>query len=215
MSSIRRRAGGTATSAKRLKTVRRLPVVQPRLIKLLSFFGVILLCIPILAPYIRRHSPIGQIGRASFAGFGPIRIDPTLTTARLSKGAIKRIVIPAYAMDVPVQEAPIVAGYWKIFEQSASHGAGSANPGEKGNIVVFAHAREGLFLPLQRISHGTVVYLLTDDRWHSYVVDSIKTVTPDKTEVIAPTPNERLTLFTCSGFLDSKRLVVTAHPTTL
>jgi LPXTG-site transpeptidase (sortase) family protein len=75
-------------------------------------------------------------------------------------------------------------------------------------MVIFAHAREGLFLNLQHILQGEEVYVLTNKKWYAYTVDEITQVTPEQVEVIAPTTDERITLFTCSGFADEKRLIV-------
>ena len=46
--------------------------------------------------------------------------------------------------------------------------------------------------------------------WFNYTVSEIKEVIPSQIEVIAPTPDETLTLYTCSGFGDSMRLIVIA-----
>jgi sortase A len=89
---------------------------------------------------------------------------------------------------------------------------GSANPGQNGNIVVFAHARNELFGPLRDIKKDETIYILTKDRWYRYSVSGTKLVDPSQIENIKPTDSEQLTLFTCSGFLDSKRLIVHAKP---
>jgi len=142
----------------------------------------------------------------------PIRIDAGLLTPKVSTQPPLRIVIPGYSVDLPVQEAKIVNGYWELSETTASHGVGSANPGELGNTVIFAHARDGLFLPIKDIKRDSNIYVLTKDRWFRYRVTETKLVDPNQVETIAPTKDETLTLFTCSGFLDSKRLVVVAKP---
>lgn len=142
----------------------------------------------------------------------PIHIDPMLLTGQEALQPPLRIVIPILSIDLPVVEANAINGYWELSETSASHGVGSANPGAIGNTVVFAHAREGLFLPLKNIKKDNLIYILTKDRWYRYKVTDIKFVDPNQIEVIAPTSDETLTLFTCSGFLDNKRLIVTAKP---
>ena len=115
-------------------------------------------------------------------------------------------------IDLPITESKIVDGYWELSENTASHGEGSANPGEKGNIVVFAHAREGLFYNLKDVKKDDVVYLFTKDKWRTYKVRDITSVFPNQVEVIKPTSNETLTLYTCTGFYDEKRLIVRAYP---
>jgi sortase A len=111
---------------------------------------------------------------------------------------------------LPVKTAKIVAGYWQVFEDTAAWGEDSGYPGKSGNQVIFAHARKGLFLPLRGIAVGDKVYIMTDAAWYAYEVKEIKDVTPDQKEVIAPTTDETLTLYTCTGFEDSKRLIVVA-----
>lgn len=123
-----------------------------------------------------------------------------------------RIIIPILGIDLEVERAKIVNGYWEVFEKRAGWGEGSGFPGQPGNQVIFAHAREGLFLPLQSIKVGDKIYILTDSEWFGYKVIEKKEVSPNQTEVIAPTENEVLTLYTCSGYKDTKRLIVVAEP---
>lgn len=146
------------------------------------------------------------------ANTDPIRADTELLNIREPSQPPSRIVIPKHSIDLSVVEAKVKNGFWETSETQASHGIGSANPSDRGNIVIFAHARNGLFGPIRNISLGTQVYILTKDHWFTYVVDTVKLVAPDAVEVIRQTDKETLTLFTCSGFLDSKRLVVTAVP---
>jgi|GEM_PF-925154 len=120
----------------------------------------------------------------------------------------EKIIIPNIGINLKIDKAKIINGYWETSEINASHGEGSANPGEKGNIVIFAHAREGLFLPLKEIKEKDTIYVLTNEKWFEYEVKEIKTVSPDQIEYIAPTKDETLTLYTCTGFLDSKRLLI-------
>lgn len=144
----------------------------------------------------------------------PIQIDAQLLSGVTSGHPPKRIIIPKLNIDLPVIEARVVNGYWELSETTASHGQGSAYPGESGNTVIFAHAREGLFLPLRDIQKDAIIYVLSATEWHRYKVVETKLVSPSQVEVIAPTSEERLTLFTCSGFMDSKRLIVVAVPNT-
>ena len=79
-----------------------------------------------------------------------------------------------------------------------------------GNQIIFAHARPGLFQELPKIIVGNVIYILTDKGWFKYRVLDKKEVVPSQLEVIAPTTDETLTLYTCSGLIDNKRFIVTA-----
>jgi LPXTG-site transpeptidase (sortase) family protein len=120
------------------------------------------------------------------------------------------VIIPAVSIDITVQHAKIIAGYWQVFNDTAAWGEESGYPGKPGNQVIFAHARKGLFLPLKDVTTGMKVYVMTDNAWYAYEVKEIKAVYPNQKEVIAPTTDETLTLYTCTGYEDSKRLIVIA-----
>lgn len=145
----------------------------------------------------------------------PVKVDKALLAGKENKENIKnppiRILIPVLQIDLPVKEAKVVKGYWEVFADSAAFGLGSAYPNEAGNQVIFAHAREGLFLPLRKAKIGQSITVFTKDKWYSYKIKEIKEVLPNQTEVIAPTKDAILTLYTCSGFSDSKRFIVTAE----
>lgn len=144
----------------------------------------------------------------------PITIDKAFLSQVSKKEKEKeppvKITIPVLSIDLPVKKAKIVNGYWELFDDAAGWGEGSAYPDEAGNQVVFAHAREGLFLPLKKIKKGQKIVIYTKDKWYEYNVEEIKEVLPNQVEVIAPTADEQLTLFTCSGFSDNKRLIIVA-----
>ena len=145
----------------------------------------------------------------------PVKINEELlkvksTKIKTKKYPPKRIIIPSIGIDINVKEAGVMKGYWEVFADSAGFGAGSAYPGETGNTVIFAHAREGLFLPLKNIKQTDKVYILTEFGFFVYEVANISEVLPTQTEVISPTTEATLTLYTCSGFADSKRLIISA-----
>jgi LPXTG-site transpeptidase (sortase) family protein len=142
----------------------------------------------------------------------PIQINSALY---LSKGTVNdpvRILIPKSNIDLKVVDAPIVNGYWELSDNTASYGLGSGHLGAKGNTVIFAHARVGLFYNLKDVQTGDIIYVFTKDKWYQYKISKIDAVYPNQTEVIKPTKNEVLTLYTCTGFSDEKRLIVTALP---
>jgi LPXTG-site transpeptidase (sortase) family protein len=123
-----------------------------------------------------------------------------------------KIIIPSLSISIPISAAENIGGYWEVFEDQAGWGEGSGLPGEPGNQVIFAHAKEGQFLPLRGVDEGMEIIVLTAGNWYRYQVVEISEVWPNETKVIAPTENEQLTLYTCSGFGDSKRLIVIAEP---
>jgi sortase A len=123
-----------------------------------------------------------------------------------------RVLLPKADIDIPVIPAKIVDGYWELSENTASYGLGSGLPGEKNNTVIFAHARKGLFYNLKDVKTGDIIYVFSENKWFRYKVNKITSVYPDQVEVIKPTKNETLTLYTCTGYNDEKRLIVSAGP---
>jgi len=213
----------TIARMSRSKTIRAISLyAAKRLSTILIVLGLLILFLPVLYTSLvekpatpqKTTSVSEEVSPSATTPsvFGPIRISEQLTTGVAMAEPPSRIVIPALSIDLAIREAPVVNGYWEVSETTASHGQGSAYPGQNGNIVLFAHAREGLFAPLKNINKSDVVYVLPNNRWYRYQVATITTVTPDQIQIIAPTTTETLTLFTCTGFLDSKRLVITAQP---
>jgi len=142
----------------------------------------------------------------------PISINPGLYSSVELMNNPVRILIPKADIDLKVIDAPIVDGYWELSDNTASYGLGSGHPGTKSNTVIFAHAREGLFYNLKDVKLNDIIYVFTKDKWYRYKVNKIDAVYPNQTEVIKPTKNETLTLYTCTGFSDEKRLIITAAP---
>lgn len=184
---------------------------------LLILGGFFILLIPLLYKPINsfiyskknsvQNSPIVKNNKPTIQNT-QIKIDPGLLSTKKLSLPPERIIIPNQKINLPIVEAQVVDGFWEISETTASHGVGSAYPGDIGNVVIFAHAREGLFLPLKDVQKDDDIFVLSKDHWFRYQVKEIKDVNPDQIEVIAPTKDETLTLYTCSGFLDSKRRIV-------
>lgn len=143
----------------------------------------------------------------------PITVSKSLLGQINDSEVPERIVLPSNGIDLKVVEAPIINGYWETSDFYASHGQGSANPGNNGNMVIFAHARVGLFYNLKDAKIDDLVYVFTKSKWYQYKIEKITTVFPNQVQVISATNDERLTLYTCSGFADEKRLIVIAKPT--
>ena len=104
-------------------------------------------------------------------------------------------------------------GAWTVSATSANHVIQSALPGENGNIIIYGHNLNTIFGYLMNIQVGSIVNLRNSDgSLHIYTVTSTEYVNPNQTELLAPTTNEVLTLYTCTGLLDSLRFVVRAVP---
>lgn len=121
-----------------------------------------------------------------------------------------RIQIPAIEVD-----APIVQGDgWEQLKKGVGQHIGSANPGERDNVVLSAHNDifGEIFRHLDRLVPGDLVILHTNQRSYTYVVVDTKVVQPTAVEVMAPTTQATATLISCYPYLkDNLRIVVIAR----
>jgi LPXTG-site transpeptidase (sortase) family protein len=171
--------------------------------KLIGFF---LLCLALAILIVPGLMPKKIIDK------NPIKINAALYASKDLVNNPVRILIPKVDIDLKVIDAPIVDGYWTLSDNTASYGLGSGHPGSKSNTVIFAHARVGLFYNLKDVQVNDIIYVFTKTQWYRYKVNNITAVYPNQTEVLKPTKTETLTLYTCTGFSDEKRLIVTAIP---
>ena len=113
------------------------------------------------------------------------------------------------AIDV---DAPIVQG--DTFEQlkkGVGQYIGSADPGERGNIVLSAHndVFGEIFRHLDQLQPGDEITVFSNLRSYTYVVEETLVVDPLYVEVVAPTTDATITLISCYPYLvNSQRIVV-------
>ncbi len=121
-----------------------------------------------------------------------------------------RIQIPAINVD-----APIVQGDgWEQLKKGVAQHSGTANPGERGNIVLSGHndVYGEVFRYLDRLKAGDEITIYTFSRTYTYIVEGWILVEPSQVEVMAQTSDETLTLISCYPYLiDTQRIVVKAR----
>lgn len=121
-----------------------------------------------------------------------------------------RIQVPAINVD-----APIVQGDgWEQLKKGVGQHFGSADPGEKGNIVLSAHNDifGEIFRDLEHLETGDIVTLFTSRRSYSYVIVDTKIVEPTEVEAMSQTTQPTVTLISCYPYLvDNQRIVITAR----
>lgn len=123
------------------------------------------------------------------------------------------IYIPAINVSLPIDEGNVVAGIWEVSPTHATHLASSSDPGQKGNIVIYGHNKDSIFGQLRDVKIGDRIVVTTQNGLaHFYSIRMIKTVSPSEIQVVEPTDTETLTVYTCTGFLDSRRFVLQAVP---
>lgn len=121
------------------------------------------------------------------------------------------INVAAIGLNLSIEESRIVGGVWEISYQGASHLDKSADPGEAGNIVIYGHNKNSLFGPIRWLKEGDLIEIKSEEgTLYNYRAVKIAITTPNDIEYVLPKSEETLTLYTCTGFADSKRFIVVA-----
>jgi sortase A len=104
--------------------------------------------------------------------------------------------IPKIHLEVPVLEGTDDLS----LNRAVGHIAGTAKPGEKGNIGIAGH-RDGFFRGLKDVGSGDEIEIVTAKETMTYVVDQVTIVNPNDVWVLTPrSDTPTLTLVTCYPF---------------
>jgi len=122
-----------------------------------------------------------------------------------------KIDIEKIGISLSVAETQIVNGTWSINPIGASHLNISADPGVEGNIIMYDHNLIYRFGKIVELKTGDIITLTAEDsKEYSYKVYETIVVDPKNVAVLNETGSQTLTLYTCVGFMDSKRFVLKA-----
>jgi sortase A len=127
-----------------------------------------------------------------------------------------RVQIPALGVDAPV----VQGDGWEQLKKGVGQHAGTANPGEAGNLVLSAHndVFGEIFRDLDQLKPGDPIIVFTQQRTYTYIVAAVedgqgyRLVEPTQVEVMSPTRDPALTLISCYPYMvDNQRIVVRAY----
>ena len=119
----------------------------------------------------------------------------------------RQIQIPAIGVSAPV----VLGDGWEQLKKGVGQHIGTANPGDKGNLVLSAHNDifSEIFRDLDKLKKGDEVTIITQDRSFTYVITSSQIVEPTRVDLLAQTSDSMITLISCYPYLvDNKRIVV-------
>lgn len=128
--------------------------------------------------------------------------------------SIKPVYIKAYpvGVDVAIKEAGIVNGIWQVHPNEVSYLKTSDGIGGSSNIILYGHNKINVLGPIRHIKIGAVIELTgSDGNVYKYEVTKTDTVKPDNLVYLNELDRETLTIYTCTGFLDTERFIVVAN----
>lgn len=144
------------------------------------------------------------------AASNPPAPEPPQEKTAQAGSLIGRLDIPRLKVRAIVQEGVDDT----TLRRAVGHVPGTALPGQDGNVGLAAH-RDTFFRPLRKVRKNDRIRFETLNGDYEYVVDSIRIVTPNDVEVLAPSRDPVLTLVTCYPFYyvghAPKRFIVRAR----
>ena len=159
----------------------------------------------------------GLIFWSSFRqGYGwqtPTQAEPQFNQEQTDKEAPKpaKIYIPKLKRTLDVSDGFIQDNRWTISKTGVSYLTTSGKIGESGNVVLYGHNTQDVLGGLWKVQAGDIVEV-TDSGGNTYKFEVFerKEVKPNAVEILESADDSRLTIYTCSGFLDTARFVVVA-----
>ena len=159
----------------------------------------------------------GLIFWSSFRqGYGlqtPTQAEPQLNQEQTDKEAPKpaRIYIPKLEKTLEVSDGFIKDNRWTVSQTGVSYLINSGRLGEPGNVVLYGHNTKDVLGRLWMVQVGDIAEV-TDSEGNTFKFEIFerKEVKPNTVEILESTEDSRLTIYTCSGFLDTARFVVIA-----
>ena len=121
------------------------------------------------------------------------------------------LTISSIRLDVPITPTTIDNGIWHAKSDSAAYLASSPIPGDTGNSIVYGHNWPNLLGDLPKVKPNDEISVkFSNGEKRTFIVEYTSVVTPDQTHILFPSSDRRLTIYTCTGFLDTKRFVAVA-----
>lgn len=125
-----------------------------------------------------------------------------------------RVIIPAMLLDQSINEGHDT---YAVLNKGIWHWPDSSTPDRGSNTILIGHRftytnPRGVFYFLDKVHTGDEIGITWNDKSYIYKVFEIKVVHPTQTDILNPTTQPTLTLYTCTPLWWPKdRLVVTAH----
>lgn len=122
-----------------------------------------------------------------------------------------KLEIPSQNITLPIFPAQISNNHWETTDKGVSYVISSAIPGETGNSILYGHNFTNILGSLPNVKPGEkIIITFTNGVKRTFTTDKTAIVSPSDGSVLDATKEKTLTIYTCTGFLDTKRFVVKA-----
>lgn len=119
------------------------------------------------------------------------------------KFIVTNLYIESVDIRLPVAQTNIIDGKWQIYENGVSN--------LKNTNIFYAHNTKDRFKALHQIKFGDQIALSDQNNNNSlFKVTYILVVYPNEVDILNNIQENEIALYTCTGFADTKRLVIVA-----
>lgn len=142
----------------------------------------------------------------------PVEVEGGMEWNVAAAGIPKKLVI-GDKVDISLDEAVLTGKVWQVSPTNGSYLMNSARLGKVGNMIIYGHNRKPILGNLKQVKVGEEIKLfdVMGKEWPYRVVKTV-VVNPKDTSWLQETDIPTLTVYTCTGLLDSQRLIVRAVP---
>lgn len=122
-----------------------------------------------------------------------------------------RIVLKDIGIDLPVISTEVKNNVWPETISGVSFMSNSVVPGETGNSIFWGHNFPRLLGNLDQAQPGQTISVYFTTGKKDFVIAKKAIISATDTSILDATSGAQLTLYTCTGFLDSQRLALVAY----
>jgi len=123
------------------------------------------------------------------------------------------ITIPRLKLTLSLEQGYILDGKWTVSDNKATYLVAAGRPGTPTNTIIYGHNKWNIFGQLYKLKKGDEIIInVQGGQEFKYEVTDELTVKPGQLEYVYNHQIEELTLYTCTGLLDSQRLIIKALP---
>lgn len=139
-------------------------------------------------------------------------VDTEVELDKVKEGLVPdSLEITSVDINLPVISMPLVNGTWKVYDKVANYAEGTALiNGEKGNVGIYGHDRDGAFSSIKNVSQDDQIFLFSGDYKAIYKVEETFISNPENVDVFKEADEPLLTLVTCDGIFSQQRFIVRA-----
>lgn len=142
---------------------------------------------------------------------GPQKISQSQAVEQRIKANSKptKIYIPKLQRTLDISDGYVENNRWKVATTGVSYLTTSGTIGKVGNAVIYGHNTTNILGGLWMVQTGDFVEVTDNNgKVYKYEIFERKEIKPSEVEILNQTNDARLTIYTCSGFLDSARFVI-------